>query len=225
MPTRPILDPRKVNEATGSVPKPRIEIPPRIRRQFGFSPDFDKLHEGDLVLVSAIEKPWDLQKIVDSQDAGGYATEDSCWHHAAVYIGNRIICEARKRAGVQLGSLYDYVGPNFLLLFRRPRDLTPEMRCQIAIYSLCQLHKPYSLKKIFTLYKQCKEGLWHPLAKLARQGSDAGTICSKVYSDAYYAATKMVLRDVSFDSPLPAQLSRTSSLVDIPVSWLRIPRS
>ena len=91
---RRVLDPR----CTASARRPSQSQPstlPAAVREFGFIPDFEDWMPGDLVLVSKVQGSFIERQIVGTQRRLGHAGRDAQWHHAAVYVGDRYLCEAR----------------------------------------------------------------------------------------------------------------------------------
>ena len=72
-------------------------------RRFGYVPDFENWLPGDLLLFSTSRPTFSQRKIVETQLKLNYANADARWHHAAVYIGDRYLCEARS-GGVRFES-------------------------------------------------------------------------------------------------------------------------
>src|SRR5437762_102183 len=123
------LDPRQIEQPI-STWKPSGPIPPKVR-EFGFFPNIDDWLPGDLLLVSGLSPNWIAKRIITAQERGGYSSEDACWHHAAVYIGDAHLCEA-SRSGVKALPIFSYVGDHILRV-RRDIALTADQRYRIAV--------------------------------------------------------------------------------------------
>lgn len=141
-----VLDPR----CTGSARPPNQSQPstlPSAVRGFGFIPDFDAWLPGDLVLISKVAPNLVERQVVETQQRLGHAKPDAKWHHAAVYIGDRYLCEARP-GGVRYHPVVESVDRNTLLRIRRNHDLTDAERFRVAIRALMRLSRPYSYGSI-----------------------------------------------------------------------------
>ena len=94
MPRQRVLDPDDVGSARPPDSSQPHSLPYTVRH-FGYVPDFHEWLPGDLLLFST-SRPNALQRrIVATQVGLNYAAQDARWHHAAVYIGDRYLCEAR----------------------------------------------------------------------------------------------------------------------------------
>jgi uncharacterized protein YycO len=129
-----VLDP--VNKSTaGKCPRPsRI---PKAVENFGRIPDVNVWNPGDLILVSAVTPNFVQRAIQKFQRDEGYHEDDARWHHAAIYIGDSLICEAT-RAGVKGAEIFGYVG-NYLIRVRRDKTLTLDQSWKIAINAMWRL--------------------------------------------------------------------------------------
>lgn len=219
MPRQPylFLDPRNAAaEAAGSYP-PTTPLPPHVR-QFGYVPDESLLLPGDLVLTSAINPSFGSRAIINVQTDGGHDPEDARWHHAAVYLGEMVVCEAQVWGGVRITSLYDYVGGH-LLRFRRDPNLSGDDRWKLVVHAMYRLSDPYSVWALVRLWFQSQIGFWHPYA---RYKSVEALVCSELYSKAYTLTTGKLLVRGTLGITIPAALSFTPLLTDMHVTWLRI---
>ena len=194
---------------------------PQALRQFGRFPDVSLWLPGDLLLFSAVHPGWIAQSIINGQKRGGYAEEDACWHHAAVYLGDGIsICEA-VATGVHHTQIYRYILGNYRLRIRRDATLTPEEQWKIAMQSLTRLASPYSFRGIVSLARQSWQGYWQSRGSLPILGARA-VICSQLYSDSYSLVTGRLLVKTPTGTVKPADLSFTSQLTDVATTWLEI---
>jgi hypothetical protein len=216
LPAQRVLDPRQ-SLAEGSWTPPEA-IPPALRN-FGYFPDLSNLWPGDLLLFSSLKPSAGSKAIAWAQQHGGYCEEDARWHHAAVYVGAKIgICEANLH-GVAAKAIYSYVGGH-LLRARRDPHISREQGWEVAAHSLVRLHTKYSKSMILKLAQKAFRGYWERVAQ--SEEASGSVICSKLYSDAYSAATGKALRNAISQEITPAFLSQTPLLSDIALKWLKI---
>ena len=213
---RPVLDPSGPTPSPSGSVTPSGPIPPAVRK-FGFLPDIRQCQSGDLLLFSACDPPWISRAIVKAQTRGGYAHFDASWHHAAVYVGQYVICEAQGRK-VRISKLYDYVGSHRILV-RRDSSLSSRSGMEIAMKAMEQTGNPYGFFSLLELGWQSLRGFWRPLQTL---GEQRAVICSKLYADAYAQTTGKLLVSGKLGIPTPASLSLTNRLSDVNVNWRRI---
>ena len=212
-----VLDPQDLT--TTSHWTPAGPIPP-APRQFGRFPDVRKWLPGDLLLFSAVSPNWIAQQIIQGQKRG-YAEEDACWHHAAVYLGDGVsICEA-VITGVRYTPIYPYILGDYRLRVRRDNSLSDEERWKIAIQSLTRLASPYGFKGIVSLALQSWRGFWTSSGSLPYLGARA-VICSQLYSDSYSLVTERLLVKNPTGTVKPADLSLAPLLTDVATTWLKI---
>jgi hypothetical protein len=211
-----ILDPNAVGSPVGNWSPPH-PLPRRVRA-FGFVPDESRLRPGDLLLVSATNPSRGSNAIIRAQTAGGHHRNDASWHHAAVYIGEALICEAQLWSGVRVTSLYDYVGTH-RLRFRRDLTITADDGWRIALRTLESLHRRYSLSALPRLWAQSIKGFWRPEV---RHRDVRAVVCSEIFGRAYSLTTGRMLVPGSLNIITPADLSLCASLTDVPDGWLRI---
>jgi hypothetical protein len=216
LPAQRVLDPRQpLAQGKWTPPGP---LPPALRN-FGYFPDLSNLWPGDLFLFSSLKPSAGSKAIVWAQQRGGYGAEDARWHHAAVYIGAKIgICEANLH-GVAANAIYPYVGGH-LLRVRRDPHVSRDQGWEVAVHSLVRLHTKYSKGMILQLAKKAFQGYWQRVAE--SEEARGSVICSKLYSDAYSAATGKALWNAIGQEVTPAFLSQTPLLSDIPLKWLKI---
>jgi cell wall-associated NlpC family hydrolase len=213
---RSVLDPSGPTPAPAGNITPSGPIPPAVRK-FGFLPDVAQCQPGDLFLFSACNQPWISKAIVKAQTRGGYGQADACWHHAAVYAGQYMICEAQGRK-VRVSKLYEYVGSHRILI-RRDTSLNSSDGREIAMNAMAQIGDPYGFFSLLQLGWQSLRGFWRPLQTL---GGQRAVICSKLYADAYAQTTGKLLVTGKLGIPTPASLSLTNCLTDVKVDWLAI---
>lgn len=170
-------------------------------------------------MFSAVAPGRVQRSIKKFQKLNGYHEDHARWHHAAVYIGNYLICEAT-RTGVKHAEVFDYVG-NSLIRVRRDTALSSEQSSQIAINALLRLRSSYSFSAVLKLWWQCKRGSCNK-RYIPRVPSPLAVICSQLYGDAHMAVSGKAL-DKDANQPItPASLSETTLLQDIKTSWLNI---
>jgi hypothetical protein len=145
------LDPRNIDAKSCRRWVPRT-LPTEVR-DFGFYPDIDLLKPGDLVLVRNLKGNWTHRVIERFQQRLGYHERDYMWHHAAVYLGvDGKICEA-DLDGVRYGTIDRYSTGNHFIRIRRSPNLTDNQRWQIAVKSLVELNKRYSIEHLLELLR------------------------------------------------------------------------
>ena len=216
MPKQRVLDPRRTNTAGPPSQSQPSSLPSRVR-EFGFVPSFDDWRPGDLVLVAKIRRNGIERRIVNVQSRLGHHCRDAQWHHAAVYIGDRYLCEARP-GGVRYRPVVESVDGNTLLRVRRSRDLTDSERFRVAIRALMRLHREYSIADVVgTLVRSLT-----PVRPLVLRTPRRALICSQLFHDAHAEVTGSILVD-RLDKPVvPAELSATSKLEDVQTNWVRL---
>ena len=194
---------------------------PRPVRDFGKYPNFDEWQPGSLLLFHIPEKtPWISRLIVKTQERA-YDFEHARWHHAAVYVGDGFLCEARIRGGVQYRPLDDYVGKHQIRVRFDDRMSHPQ-GYKLAIRAMTRLRESYGFNEIAKLSWRAIKGFGarSPLAL-----GPKGVICSHLYDMAYRGATKRLLFDTGDRPIMPAELSQTVELKDVSVYWRRIAQS
>lgn len=215
------LDPAQTAEA-GTHPDPPSELPPRVRK-FGFIPSLELLRAGDLLLVSAVDKPWVSRAIVTVQKQAGFDDETARWHHSAVYLGNGLVCEALL-TGAKALPIHKYVAGTHCLKFRRAGYLSDLDSCKLALEAALKLKYRYNFASILQLYFQAKNG-WKTGNSAPRKLSSRATICSQLFADAYGVVSKNTLDSTAVLGVSPAHLAVNRTLSDIPMRWLSIPKS
>jgi hypothetical protein len=211
-----ILDP--ADTSTNGLWKTRNPLPAPVRK-FGRYPNTHDWKPGDLVLVSHVN-PRTSQKIIDVQAKGGFGSHHACWHHAAGYIGADVLCEASVRQGVRNVDVHTYVG-NHKLRVLRDESLSDEQRHDISIRMVARMGNGYSFGDIVRLYFRSFKGFW--LNDVQRVAAHGSCICSSLYADAYSAVTlKMLTAHAPNGIVMPAALSASPQLSDIPLYWRQI---
>ncbi len=213
------LHPKRVAGAqVHSDPPP--ELLPAVR-EFGFIPSIEKLRAGDLLLVSEVSPPLISKAIQTIQKQAGFEKKHAMWHHAAVYVGNELLCEA-ERNGTRIVPIYHYCKGKHALRFRRDNSLNELESCKIALEAALKLKYKYDRSAVLQLYWQSKTG-WKYKKDTPRKINVNATICSQLYADAYGVVTKNTL-DSSTLCVSPAHLASNKTLQDIPMTWLSIPK-
>ena len=212
-----VLDPADVASARPPDRSQPHTLPSTVR-EFGYVPDFDEWLPGDLLLFSTLRPSLTQRQIVSTQLKLNYAEDDARWHHAAVYIGDRYLCEAR-RGGVRYHPVVETIGPNTLLRVRRDASLDESQRFRLAIRALMRLSQPYS-------YGSAVRALVRPLNPwrfvLALRPRERALICSQLFHEAYMEATGGILVERADIAVVPAELSATAHLRDVKAHWIRL---
>ena len=176
---------------------------------------------GDLLLFSATAPNRAQRAIVAAQRRLGYAADDARWQHAAVYIGDRYMCEA-VFAGVRYHPVADMVGDR-LIRVRRNRALSQAQRFHVAMRALMRLSKPYDFWSVtLSWLRSGGSAFGRAFSRNFRVRRDA-EICSQLFHDAYMEATGYALVRSTAREVVPADLSACPGLVDVPGNWTRIP--
>ncbi|MCH7693776.1 MAG: hypothetical protein IID50_10070 [Proteobacteria bacterium] len=212
-----VLDPK--NKTVEGKWKPDGPLPRRVRK-FGRYPNFADWHPGDLLLFHKSEKPSLVSKLIIKAQESSFDFEHARWHHAAVYVGDGFLCEANIFPGVQYRPIHDYVGKHCIRV-RRDFALAEGEGFKLAIRSLTRLRETYGVLTALGLGLKALRGFWLPTT-LALDSQ--GVICSRLYDIAYMAATGRTISYTGGRPIIPADLSLTGNLEDVPVYWLEIAR-
>lgn len=192
---------------------------------------------GDLLLSCPIEPDSFAVKTWKSQVAFKSAWRHARWTHALIYIGDWKVVHAEVKPGVAIDRMADLIGigKGHLVRVRRPRfpagtttDLARAFGVQIAENAKGMLGRAYDLKWAYALITAA-EGGKRKIQRAEPSREDYPQICSTLYVDAY---TKVALggdkrlsavrvKDLPPDS-LPAELSKTLSLKDVEICWVKI---
>ena len=217
MPPQRVLDPRRTDSAHEPSQSQPTTLPSWVRK-FGFVPNFEDWFPGDLVLFSKLRRNWVERQIVGAQENLNYSANDARWHHAAVYIGDRYLCEAR-RGGVSYRPVVECIDTNTLLRVRRNFELPELHRFRVAIRALMRLSQPYS-------YGSIGRAFWHSLNPrsfaIALHPQKRAVICSQLFHEAYMEATGSTLVELADRAVVPAELSAVRHLRDIEINWIRV---
>lgn len=220
------LDPERIGRTAAEIEAP-AQLPDRVRK-FGHLPDLNVWRPGDLLLFSALE-PNDIQKeIGETQRRLEYADEDARWHHAAVYVGDGYLCEARPgwiSPVARVRRVVDYVGRHRIRVLRDEQLLesSPDAGFRIAIAALKRLDRPYS---IGTVIGQWLDSFSPDPVEHGVRAPKRGMVCSQLFYEAYLeVADRRPMRSTIAEArlPLPAALSASDRLDDEKkVAWARL---
>lgn len=210
----PVLDP--ADPVQGSIRRPGF-LPANVDR-LGKIPDPAQLSPGDLILFEKLKPTLFGRWIAKAQLAGGGASGDARWTHAAIYVGEGNVVEANL-TGVEFGPMWKYLG-DYRLRVRRIPALGDADKLRFCIQAMSSLRMRYSLWRAVVAGWTALFGFWNQSAVLS---NSRGVVCSKLFSDTY----TIVLRRIVVDGPLPAvttpaHLSATTLLDDVAVRWLSI---
>jgi len=211
------IDPRSRGDVSETVSLTPV---PQEARDYGFLPDLRHCRAGDLILSHSVSTSWLDKQITRAQTQAGCSAADSCWTHAAMFLYEDFILEAVPRKGVITRTLYEDI-PNSVLRVRRRPDLEVEERYKIALCAQKMLGTRYDLGAALSLgwrsrFKRLWNRDWRPSFKSA-------VICSQVVYDAYAEITLKLLQGCPMRGDvMPAHLSATSDLEDIPIPWVEL---
>lgn len=173
------------------------------------------------MLVSALAPPSVSRAIQQVQRAAGFAQPHAQWHHAAVYVGHGLVCEALI-TGARANSLWKYCSGTHRLLFRRDERLSDLESCHVALHAALKLKYRYSWGSILQLLLQARTGWGH--GPSPRPLSARATICSQLFADAYGLVSKRTLAPAATAGVAPAHLAADTALLqDVPMQWLALP--
>jgi len=187
-------------------------------RNFGKFPNIEDWLPGDVVLVSSVHPGWVTRRIIETQSRK-YHPDHARWQHAAIYMGNGFLAEATTR-GVKYHPVQNYVGHYYLNVRRNP-DLTTDERWLVAIEAGVRLREAYRFADILIIY-------WRSFAKLGRQIHPnsmiqaSSVICSQLCQDAHAKVTNRLIVSLAVNPVVPAALSQTEMLNDVPLCWCAI---
>jgi hypothetical protein len=211
-----VIDYRNAVARNGTLSKKTL---PRAARNFGLVPDINQLLPGDLILMRDPEPRCSGRIIPYLQRRAGFADQDSCWTHAAIYLYDDFLAEAVPIRGFLTRTWYLDV-PNRLFRVRRREGLSESLRYQIALRALRLIGARYSHWSAFKTGWGMISGLWN---ENAARHLDTTVICSNAFSDAYADITRSVLQGCPVgESVLPAHLSATNDLEDVQVQWVKV---
>lgn len=173
------------------------------------------------MLVSQVRPPFISRAIQAVQSKAGFDRKDSEWHHAAVWVGNDLLCEAQG-GGVRTRSIYDYCAGTHRLRFRRSPLLSDLESALLALEAALKIRYGYNRRAIVQLLLQANTGWGRVTGDKPRPLSPRATICSQLYADAYGLITRRTLDNQAVLGVTPAHLSANKSLEDIDMQWYAI---
>lgn len=214
-----VLNPEEIGDfTTGKRVSAQL---PRHVRELGFIPDFDLWKPGDLLLFSATHPNFAQRQIKQAQERLGYGDEDAKWHHAAVYVGDGYMCEARP-GGVRYHPVVDNVR-DYLIRARRDEELTLEEAFRVAIRALMRLNIYYSYTSLVAAFLRSWTLDDHRVLSPHYRATRSAVICSQLFHDSYMEVTYRTLVENHKQEMVPAGLSACSGLSDIDSSWTKLP--
>ena len=160
-----LLDPKKVTSSANLLEFAPDLLPLSVRK-FGFIPDFRIWKTGDLILFSAVKMDRVQRAIVRTQKRLDYPHSHAKWHHAAVYIGDRTLCEATFR-GVRYQDISDVFLKSRIRIRRDPR-LNMRERHRIAIRALTKLARPYAFLSVLGSWRRFQRKIAARTAVISR---------------------------------------------------------
>ena len=175
---------------------------------------------GDLLLFSAVEKNPAQRKVVAAQRKLNYAQVHSQWHHAAVYIGERYICEARP-GGTRYHPIDDLVVGHRIRV-RRGAKISTDEGYRVAIHAMMRLRMPYDYRSLIWSWIQTFPGRRDLTQPIGGTYPQQAVNCAKLFHDAYWEATNRTLVQRADSGVVPAELSSCSGLSDVQSRWLRL---
>ena len=149
----------------------------------------------------------------------GFKDCDARWYHAAVYVSHGHVCEATRK-GVHVVSVLKKYVPGYWIRVRRDPSLSDVQLADVGFMACGRLHEDYSFKTIGNMVANYYKH--QDYAGIHDESTDAGVICSQLYSDAYTMATEKTLHNAAKTVPCPAMLSLSSKLKDVQARWLTI---
>ena len=212
------LDPNNIGQ-----PTPTKSVPFQLPRKvwaFGYIPDFDLWRPGDLLLFSAVKPTLGQNIVIKTQERLGYAGENAKWHHAAVYIGDHYMCEARP-FGIRYHLVVDNV-PAFRIRVRRDCQLSMDERFRVAIRALMRLTRRYSFISASTAWLRSWYNDGYTLIAPGTQRHGNAAICSQLFHEAYMEVTSRILVQNTSQIVLPADLSACQNLSDVRCTWSKL---
>ncbi len=218
-----ILDPSLTDQARSPDPNDPAQntpqqLPPNVR-DFGFIPDCSCWKPGDLVLFSAVDMNFMQRQIVTAQERQHFAPADSEWHHVAVYIGERFICEARP-GGTRYHTVDDLVVGHRIRV-RRGIKITYDEGYRIAIRAMMRLNRRYDYMTVIRSWAHMLLRKRY-LAEPTRYQPLQAVHCARLFHDAYQEVTKRALVERADAVVMPAELSGSSDLHNVQSHWLRL---
>lgn len=218
-----ILDPSRTDQAVNPNPNNASQLPPqqlpRDVRKFGFIPDCTLWKPGDLLLFSSVRRDSWQDRIVTAQKNLGFTPQHAEWHHAAVYVGDRHVCEARP-GGTRYRPVDDLVVDHRIRARRGVRIIGND-GFRIAIFAMTRLGWPYDYKTAFLSWIDALLGRLNRVGPVRTQQRRA-VQCARLFHDAYLEATGYSVVNKPDPVVMPAALSGCGGLMDVPSQWLKL---
>ena len=140
--------------------------------------------------------------------------------HAAIYLGDNSLVEI-DGGGVKVSPLFNYVLTHRMLFRRLLRadgsDIGEMTGYRIAVSALKQFKRRYAYANIAMTAWDCVSIGWQ--AEPARAVRHKGAICSDFFNEVAYATTNRTAAPVHRLPLQPADLSASSMMRDLPVTW------
>lgn len=224
-----MLDPGNISENVvgdiyvGDLPK----LPEKVR-QLGHVPDIEKLWPGDLILTQGAEGKAHANQIFQARSSN----TGSEWIHAAIYVGNWKLIEARPRKNVQINTLFDFIPRSKILIRRLRLDEEIENNQKIVGFRVAlnsALFLQDSKYGLFTLLKSTYHQVFDKETLKRREAAELrknSIICSGLYAKSVRVAAGILVEPQavidSGDIITPAVLASSSKLKNVDVGWRRI---
>lgn len=224
---------------------------PKWVTDLGYLPDISGWLPGDVILVCETDPSVFAEMIRIAQSSGyetRYGLAHGRWQHAAIYLGNYLVCEADiKTLRVRVRPLYPYVG-RYLIRVRRATGLDDAQRQDIVDYVLAATGLRYNWQamaamSVSTTKKVVMTAIQDEWAKWRRKVGELldtmnvrergfgeaefqdAYFCSELFAHAYYFATQnWPTEEPEGTEIVPATLSASTKLKDIDIAWGRLDR-
>lgn len=211
-----ILDSDAIGEVADTATSIAYRLPKTIIK-FGYIPREEDLEPGDLILFEP--KKWQLNHwLIKRVQSGCFPETHSRWSHAAVYTGDWQICSADTSRGVHEEDIFEH-----LLLSRlrvRRAKLPPVRRFQIALNAIRRRGNVYDWRGMLDFYRHF--GTLHKVPLHQRVAATDASICSDLYAQSFFRAAHALIGRPVNTAFMPADLSATDKLDDVPVRWMRL---
>jgi hypothetical protein len=208
--------------------RPKTAIPQALR-EWGYVPDLESWHPGDLLLTKAVDPDW-ISKEIENIQTLGYGDTFASWTHAAVYLGDGLmLCEAQIDpgaliCGVIIAKLWDYIGTHNILVKRSRHAADRELGWAIATAAATKIGDSYDWKFILKLAAErlfVGDKIW--LHDQTGKISSKALVCSSLYSTAHAYVTDVSITDRTNGLCVPAYLaSEEKHLKPVQFSWRKI---
>lgn len=184
-------------------------------------PNPDDLMIGDVVLISP-RSPTYSQKRIIAKHRNAHSLDHACWTHAAIYIGNGLVCEAVLK-GVREYPIFEYF-KDYKVRVRRATFASEHERFLVAIRAMRRLGSKYSFGSIYTIATTPKRRFSSPGGQnYSHRGGMRSMICSMLCFDSYFEVTNENPINDAVYLPTPADFSMSGKFTDVAVGLLRLP--